>query len=351
LAKAQVATNSFWPAVVRCGDASTGVGLIRRKGVLTSHRLELLGTFALCAALLTGCATSSTTSPRIRGPLPTSTIRALPGGTFYMLIGQQSDSENLWLFTNGGTERELTHNPEHYGISNFDASRAGILIANPIGGGVDQLERLVSGGRTAALNTGRGGHAIAGAISPTGTMALLTVPYRGQPWRIGLEETISGPPMWIYSGIRSLSGPSQPSFGPGSRLAIVDPSQGTRPPPKILVHNKASWHQVHTTIANGNFVIMSPNGRQLLITTNNNRSGVLSVQDGTVKWLPKGWFGMVWSPNGARISAAMGSKLGIANAAEPGSVRTMGSFASGFGAAQIVWLLKPASLTKPAGQT
>jgi hypothetical protein len=247
------------------------------------------------------------------------------------------------MFTNGGIARELTHNPEHFGISDFDASPAGIVVADPVGGGVDQLARLIAGGSTMPLNSGNGGHALAAAISGTGTIAFLTAPYRGSPWRIGLKVSFSAVPTWIYAST-SASGPSQPSFGPGLLLAVVDPTQGSNPPPKVLIRGGKRWRQVRTSVVNGNSIVMSPRGNETLLTTNGNRSCVLNAVTGTVHWLPRGWFGMAWSPNGRQIIAAKGSELGLAQASDPGAMDSIGNFESGFGAAQIVWLTRPSQL-------
>jgi hypothetical protein len=249
------------------------------------------------------------------------------------------------LFANSGIARELTRNPEHFGISNFDASVAGVVVADPVGGGVDQLAKLIAGGSTMPLNSGNGGHALAGAISGSGRIAFLTAPYKGSTWRIGLKDSFSAVPTWIYaSASKSLSGPSQPSFGPGSLLAIVDPSQGSDPPPRVLTRGSNGWRPVRSSVVNANSIVMSPRGNAALLTTNGNRSCVLNTVTGTVLWLPRGWFGMAWSPNGVQIIAAKGSELGLAQGSDPGAVDLIGKFEAGFGAAQIVWLARPAKL-------
>src|SRR6266700_3455634 len=58
------------------------------------------------------------------GPVPLNVARRLPAGVFYLLVGPNDTSTNLWQVTNTGCERQLTHNRRGYGVSDFGATRA-----------------------------------------------------------------------------------------------------------------------------------------------------------------------------------------------------------------------------------
>jgi len=67
--------------------------------------------------------------------------RRLPAGLLYVLAGPNDTSLNLWQVSNTGCERQLTHNRRGFGVSDFGASRAGVILSDAPTG-LDQLARL-----------------------------------------------------------------------------------------------------------------------------------------------------------------------------------------------------------------
>ena len=63
-------------------------------------------------------------------PISPAMARRLPSGTFYFLAGANNISSNIWKASGTGTETELTHNGRNFGISNFGASTAGVVMGD-----------------------------------------------------------------------------------------------------------------------------------------------------------------------------------------------------------------------------
>ena len=92
-------------------------------------------------------------------PMARALAKRLPAGVFYILAGSDAASYNLWEVSNNGQEIRLTHNGSGLGISTFDASTAGIVMADAASK-YDEIARLTPKGAIFLKNRGgqRTGH-------------------------------------------------------------------------------------------------------------------------------------------------------------------------------------------------
>jgi hypothetical protein len=97
-------------------------------------------------AVLAACSSDgSAARPVLRPVLPAGATAVLGKGTLYLLLGNEAISANLWRVDLGsGLVRQLTFNPPQYGVSNFSASTAGLVLGNARSG-VDEADIMVAG--------------------------------------------------------------------------------------------------------------------------------------------------------------------------------------------------------------
>ncbi len=113
--------------------AMVGLVMLAAAGCASAGAAATSPTPAGCQARRAGQPTSH--------PVPRTVARRLPAGLFYVLAGPNDTSLNLWQVSNAGCERQLTHNRRGFGVSDFGASRAGVILSEAPTG-VDQLARL-----------------------------------------------------------------------------------------------------------------------------------------------------------------------------------------------------------------
>ena len=103
---------------------------------------------AACAGLvvLTACSPGGVSARPASRQLPARANAALGTGTLYLLLGDVAISANLWrIDLDTGRVRQLTFNRPQYGVSNFSASPAGLVLGDARSG-VDSTEIMVRGG-------------------------------------------------------------------------------------------------------------------------------------------------------------------------------------------------------------
>jgi hypothetical protein len=97
-------------------------------------------TAACSVSIRTGAATDDAargvmpTTPSTALPLSHAMAKRLPAGTFYVLAGPKNISSNIWEVSSTGKETRLTRNGPNFGISNFGASTAGVVMGTGLAG-------------------------------------------------------------------------------------------------------------------------------------------------------------------------------------------------------------------------
>jgi hypothetical protein len=158
---------------------------------------------AACAALLglAACSPGGKPSPPAgTAVLPAGAPAALGPGTVYLLLGNQNVSANLWrVDMPGGRARQLTFNPPEDGVSNFNASPAGLVLGDART--TVDLAEVMRGAKPRLLGGGIGDSP---QISDAGQIADLASAEQGVshgPWsrdRLLLWDRPSGPYRTIY---------------------------------------------------------------------------------------------------------------------------------------------------------
>ncbi len=111
----------------------------RRLGVTVAVACTALAVLAACSSGDSGAHRA------VRPVLPVGATGALGKGTLYLLLGDVAISANLWRVDLGtGRVQQLTFNPPQYGVSNFSASTAGLVLGNARSG-VDEADIMVEG--------------------------------------------------------------------------------------------------------------------------------------------------------------------------------------------------------------
>lgn len=111
----------------------------RRLGVTVAVACTALTALAACSS------DGPAAHPAVRPVLPAGATGALGQGTLYLLLGNVPISANLWRVDLGtGRVRQLTFNPPQYGVSNFSASTAGLVLGNARSG-VDEADVMIEG--------------------------------------------------------------------------------------------------------------------------------------------------------------------------------------------------------------
>jgi hypothetical protein len=121
---------------------------------------------------------------------------------FYVLAGPNDTSLNLWQVSNTGCERQLTHNHRGFGVSDFGASRAGVIMSDAPTG-VSQLARLGPDGPV-LLPDGAAGTV---GIDPAGRVVYirpLTGPGRKNVFQVVVKKSFLSAPHVIYQQKASL---------------------------------------------------------------------------------------------------------------------------------------------------
>jgi hypothetical protein len=279
-------------------------------------------------------------------PLSGAVARRLPAGYFYVLAGSYSNSGsgNVWEVTRSGRETELTHNSAGYGISSFDASPAGIVMADAASS-IDVLARLTSKG----VQFLRGVHGGDPHIDNAGRIVYdLSPADTSQPDEIITRKAFTAAPHVLYRQVASLI---VAGWGPDGQIAVLS---GTHPPhtaggtPKLLIIGPGGKA---TSMPDGfgsrlSNATWGPGARDIATSTWTGQGMVLEGRH-QVR-LPSGWFPAAWNAAGTELlvwSTGTPGSIGLWSTAHPRTVVRIGALpGGGVSDNEIVWLAKPARL-------
>lgn len=277
-------------------------------------------------------------------PLPQRTVRNLPAGTFYLLTGPNPESFNLWQISNTGKQVRLTHNSVGFGISNFDASRAGVVMADAASS-IDELARLTpAGARYFKDRNGTGP-----AINAQGRICFVRVPDNdGQDFKLIVKDSVSAPERVIY---RQKEDITVNVWGPHQEIAIVSGGHApgtTGPVPKlIIISRNGKVRVIRHDLGKGNQLgnVMWNEHKAGLAITGNARGEVI-YDRGRRYMLPAGWFPQTWNPDGTTllVERVDYTAIGLWSAARPHTVKVIGPLPKHTMIGPFRWLDHPARL-------
>ena len=282
-------------------------------------------------------------------PLPSSTVRQLPGGVFYLLAGRDLGSLNVWEITPDGRERLLTRCHRGAGIDAFAASRAGIVLAQA-GHGMDDLARLTSRG-PAWLSAGRHHdlvlHGSSPAIRGDGTIGYVTPPGRSAKgsraeFAIWIRHSFTGPDGMLLRQARALNGPV---FGPGGAVAVQGwVSRAGHRQPGIIIYGHGPVRRLSIGVsAIPSLVAWNEHAPALALAFPGDNAELL-YPDGHRQQLPAGWQPLAWDPSGTELLMQSATGLGIWSRSTPGGVVKAGRISGGTQILQAFWLNQQAPL-------
>jgi hypothetical protein len=280
-------------------------------------------------------------------PLPASTRRHLPPGVFYLLAGRGLASLNLWQVTAAGRERQLTHNRRGFGIDAFDASTAGIILADGTSHG-DDLARLTPQGPLLLRKTGYQPSLLRGSspdIRDDGTIGYVTPPsqsgsHTGNYFEIWTRRSFSGRGTVLLRQRHPLAGPV---FGPHGQIA-VEGWGGAGQKPSVLIYTGDGVRRLLTGISAIPSLVAWGQRAPALALAFPAHAAELLFPDGHRQLLPAGWQPLTWNPTGTELLMQSARALGIWSMSAPDQVTRIGPSTPGVQILQADWLAKKAPL-------
>lgn len=288
-------------------------------------------------------------------PVPPALARRLPAGTFYFQAGTNNISANIWEVSSSGTETQLTHNGHNFGISNFGASTAGVVMGDGAGGG-DVLAALTAKGPIELDNDGDGDGPAINAAGQICYAKRIDDKNGNQAYNeLIVRNSLNGPARVRYKIKVSdnVAGLLDNEWGPdGSIVALIGGHYPGRPGPGselVTVSKTGKVSRVRTGVdARLGAVVWSEHGGGIAIGVTAGRGKV--IYSATRRYsLPAGWSPMSWSPAGTRLLVYDYSKrqLGLWSPAKPQSVSVIGTTAKRVFVGLVIWLPRPAKLWTP----
>ena len=290
-----------------------------------------------------------------RLPMSPATAERLPTGTFYLLAGPNNISSNIWEVSSTGKETELTHNGPNFGISNFSASTAGVVMGDGAGG-PDVLAALTANG---PVELADGDDGDGPAINAAGQICYVRTIFdkNGNP---AYNELIvrssfdgTGRVRYKIKASASVAGMLDSQWGPNGSIAVLDGGHypGRQGPESKLVTVSKSGKvtRVRTGVdARLGADVWSEHGGGIAVGVTSGRSKVIYSARHQYS-LPAGWFPMSWNPAGTRLLVRNYSKrqLGLWSPAKPQSISLIGMTAKNVFIGEVIWLPRPAKLWTP----
>jgi hypothetical protein len=268
---------------------------------------------------------------------------------FYVLAGRGLASLNLWQITAGGQERRLTYNRRGSGIDAFDASGAGIILADGSSSG-DDLARLTARGPALLHKMGDRLALLRGSspdIRNDGTIGYVTPPAKpgsrtGGYFEIWIRHSFTGPGSVLLRERHPLAGPV---FGPHKQVAVEGwgGASGQRKP-CVLVYRHGGVRRLLTGInAIPSLVAWGQQAPALALAYPAHAAELLFL-NGRHQLLPPGWQPLAWSPDGTHLLMQSARALGIWSVSAPGRVTRIGTVTPGVQILQADWLARKAPL-------
>jgi hypothetical protein len=292
-------------------------------------------------------------------PMSPAMAKRLPAGTFYLLAGPTNISSNIWEVSSTGKETQLTHNGRNFGISNFGASTAGVVMGDGADG-ADVLAALTAKGPVELTD---GGDGDGPAINAAGHISYIRTIFdkNGNTTydELIVRNSINGPGRVVYKIKVSdgVAGMLDNQWGPNGSIAVLDGGHypGRQGPESKLVTVSKSGNvtRVRTGVnARLGADVWSEHGGGIAVGVTSGRSKVIYSARHEYS-LPAGWFPMSWNPAGTRLLIRNYSKrqLGLWSPAKPRSVSVIGATAKNVFIGEVIWLPRPAkllTLPKPA---
>jgi hypothetical protein len=298
-----------------------------------------------CAALmgLAGCSPGGAAArPAARRVLPAGAGAALGAGTLYLLLGNVAISANLWRVDLGsGRARQLTFNPPQYGVSNFSASTAGLVLGDARSG-LDETEIMVRG-RPRLLGGGAGDSPQINAAGQIVDAASAEQGVRHGPWshdRLLYWASPSSPYQTIYQA------------PPENLASIAWNPAGTL---ILAVNGPDAYARLFAVNQHGRIVrrfLTVPGfpsgvawGRYgLAVGYQTARPSIVVGMSGrALARLPGGWIPQCWNPAGTKLLVTTRDleRIGIWEPASPGEVQDLGRLPGG-ALQECSWTARPA---------
>jgi hypothetical protein len=274
-------------------------------------------------------------------PIPPSTLRHLPSGTFYILAGQTISSATLWQASAKGGERQLTQLVNGSGISWMGASSAGIVVAAPSQSGGFTVPVL---GKVTAAGLSLRPHVL--AASPdidTGGQIVDAVPGRSGQFDLTIRRSYRSGARIAY---RLRHPPGGPVWGPHHLIAIsssMHPPDTTGPRSRLLVINTHGSARVkRTDFREISDVVWDPSAPAIAVA-NWSGAGELIWLNGRREKLPAGWTPASWNAAGSELLVESGPinhprKLGVWSRKHPTRVFVIGRLPTQLTIAQLSWV-------------
>jgi hypothetical protein len=285
-------------------------------------------------------------------PISHAVAKRLPAGTFYVLAGPNNISSNIWEVSSTGRETELTHNGRNFGISNFAASTAGVVMGDGAGG-PDVLAALTAKG---PVELADGGDGDGPAINAAGRICYIRTIFdkNGNTAynELIVRKTFNGPGRILYKLKVSdnVAGMLDNEWGPRGSVAVLDGGHYPgRPGPGsqlVTVSKAGKVTRVRTGVdARLGSVVWSEHGAGIAVGVTKGRSKV--IYSATRKYLlPPGWFPKSWSPKGTRLLVFNYAKhqLGQWSRGKPHTISLIGTTARNDFIGEVIWLPRPAKI-------
>jgi hypothetical protein len=306
----------------------------------------------LAAACSSHGQSTDMSEPRL---LPPAAYRALGDGTLYLLLGEPI-SANLWQANVAlSRARQITFNAPGYGVSNFTASPAGIVLGDAASG-VDVPE-LLRGRRLEQIGDGVGDPPV---IAADGQIAM-EYPSDGAKTGPGSLNRLvvgvgpNGPFRTIYSSRNR--DPIPAAWGPDGMLAaVLSPLRGVS---RVLIFNNRRQLKFTFGMRLGYYFSLQWGQAAYGIALTGSSGGgqvILNARGRTLARLPPGWFAQCWNPSGTALLMSLGSvvaqgsrssQLGLWRPSQPDRVQPLGAIAVG-PLVECSWLSRPARGGQPS---
>jgi hypothetical protein len=307
-------------------------------------------TAAACAAAmaLAGCSSGSKphSDPAGSAVLPAGARAALGAGTLYLLLGPAT-SANLWQVSlETGRTRQLTFNRNDYGVSNFSASPAGLVLGDA-SSGVDQVE-IMRQDRPQLLGGGIGDSP---QISGAGQIAVAVGSEDGVqrgPWsrdRVLLWTTPAARYRTIYQA--SPNNLMTVAWNPaGTQILLInEPGNSTARTPLFTASAQGQTvRQLASVPGVPNIYAWGRYGLAVGYLQHTGSSEILSPSGRVLTRLPGAWVPACWNPSGSALLVMSPSqqRIGLWRPARPGTVQDLGTLPAG-ALQECSWATRPAA--------